>query len=193
MTAALTRFLADARKRYADQPKTVTRLVAMADAVRACFPDLPAARFRGPEFKRVREHLTAERACKRTGRPLSRRYVNHLLSAVKQCWRWLLSEDLVPADCVGSVAAVERVRKGKGGRETRRVLPLRKRGNRIAVAISDPSNTQALDEVKFQTSMSIEPIVVEDDKLSAVLTRALERSDTTLKQLIDETRAYKLP
>jgi type IV pilus assembly protein PilB len=66
------------------------------------------------------------------------------------------------------------------------VLPLRKRGNRIAVAISDPSNTQALDEVKFQTSMSIEPIVVEDDKLSAVLTRALERSDTTLKQLIDD-------
>jgi len=70
--------------------------------------------------------------------------------------------------------------------QTRRVLPLRKRGNRIAVAISDPSNTQALDEVKFQTSMSIEPIVVEDDKLSAVLTRALERSDTTLKQLIDD-------
>ncbi|MCC6609833.1 MAG: type IV-A pilus assembly ATPase PilB [Burkholderiales bacterium] len=70
--------------------------------------------------------------------------------------------------------------------QTRRVLPLRKRGNRIAVAISDPSNTQALDEVKFQTSMSIEPIVVEDDKLGAVLTRALERSDTTLKQLIDD-------
>jgi type IV pilus assembly protein PilB len=70
--------------------------------------------------------------------------------------------------------------------QTRRVLPLRKRGNRIAVAISDPSNTQALDEVKFQTSMSIEPIVVEDDKLSAVLARALERSDTTLKQLIDD-------
>ncbi|MCL4800718.1 MAG: type IV-A pilus assembly ATPase PilB [Burkholderiales bacterium] len=70
--------------------------------------------------------------------------------------------------------------------QTRRVLPLRKRGNRIAVAISDPSNTQALDEVKFQTSMSIEPILVEDDKLGAVLTRVLERSDTTLKQLIDD-------
>ena len=70
--------------------------------------------------------------------------------------------------------------------QTRRVLPLRKRGNRLAVAISDPSNTQALDEVKFQTSMSIEPVLVEADKLEAVLGRALDRSDTTLKQLIDD-------
>jgi hypothetical protein len=29
------------------------------------------------------------------------------------------------------------------------VLPLRKRGNRLAVAVSDPSHTQVLDEVKF--------------------------------------------
>jgi type IV pilus assembly protein PilB len=70
--------------------------------------------------------------------------------------------------------------------QTRRVLPLRKRGNRLTVAIADPSNTQALDEVKFQTSMSIEPVLVEVDKLEAVLGRALDRSDTTLKQLIDD-------
>ena len=68
----------------------------------------------------------------------------------------------------------------------RRVLPLRKRGNRLAIAVSDPSNSQVLDEVKFQTSMSIDAIVVEDDKLRAVLNRVLERSDVSLKQLIDE-------
>jgi type IV pilus assembly protein PilB len=68
----------------------------------------------------------------------------------------------------------------------RRVLPLRKRGNRLAVAVSDPSNTQVLDEVKFQTSMSIDPIVVEDDKLRTILARVLERVETSLKQLIDE-------
>ncbi|MET0679641.1 MAG: type IV-A pilus assembly ATPase PilB [Burkholderiales bacterium] len=68
----------------------------------------------------------------------------------------------------------------------RRVLPLRKRGNRLAVAVSDPSNTQVLDEVKFQTSMSIDPIVVEDDKLRAMLARVLERAESSLKQLIDE-------
>jgi type IV pilus assembly protein PilB len=68
----------------------------------------------------------------------------------------------------------------------RRVLPLRKRGNRLAVAVSDPSNTQVLDEVKFQTSMSIDAIIVEDDKLRTILARVLERAETTLKQLIDE-------
>jgi type IV pilus assembly protein PilB len=68
----------------------------------------------------------------------------------------------------------------------RRVLPLRKRGNRLAVAISDPSNSQVLDEVKFQTSMSIDPIVVEDDKLRALLNRVLERSEISLKQMVDE-------
>ena len=68
----------------------------------------------------------------------------------------------------------------------RRVLPLRKRGNRLAVAISDPSNSQVLDEVKFQTSMSIDAIVVEDDKLRVALNRVLERGDVSLKQLVDE-------
>jgi type IV pilus assembly protein PilB len=73
----------------------------------------------------------------------------------------------------------------------RRVLPLRKRGNRLAVAVSDPSHTQVLDEVKFQTSMSIDAIVVEDDKLRAILSRVLERADTTLKQLVDEDLAVE--
>ena len=68
----------------------------------------------------------------------------------------------------------------------RRVLPLRKRGNRLAIAVSDPSNSQVLDQVKFQTSMSIDPIIVEDDKLRGVLGRVLERGDSSLKQLIDE-------
>jgi type IV pilus assembly protein PilB len=68
----------------------------------------------------------------------------------------------------------------------RRVLPLRKRGNRLAVAVSDPSNSQILDEVKFQTSMSVDTLVAEDDKLRAILSRALDRSETSLKQFVDE-------
>ncbi|HLB16784.1 MAG TPA: type IV-A pilus assembly ATPase PilB [Burkholderiales bacterium] len=73
----------------------------------------------------------------------------------------------------------------------RRVLPLRKRGNRLAVAVSDPSHTQVLDEVKFQTSMSIDAIVVEDDKLRALLGRVTERADVSLKQLVDEDLAVE--
>lgn len=50
-----------------------------------------------------------------------------------------------------------------------RILPLAQRGNKLYVAISDPSNIQALDEVKFQTGLTVEPIVVEDDKLGKLL------------------------
>ena len=46
-----------------------------------------------------------------------------------------------------------------------RVLPLVKRGKRLFVAVSDPTNLHALDEIKFQTGLSIEAVVVEEDKL----------------------------
>jgi type IV pilus assembly protein PilB len=46
-----------------------------------------------------------------------------------------------------------------------RILALRKRGNRLAVAVSDPTNFQALDQVKFQTQLSLDVVVVEHDKL----------------------------
>ena len=51
--------------------------------------------------------------------------------------------------------------------QTRRVLPLHKRGNRLYVATSDPANLQALEEVRFKTNLVVEPVVVEDDKLGA--------------------------
>ncbi|HVJ74540.1 MAG TPA: type IV-A pilus assembly ATPase PilB [Casimicrobiaceae bacterium] len=64
---------------------------------------------------------------------------------------------------------------------TRRVLPLAKRGNRLFVAVSDPANMQALEEVRFKTNLVIEPVVVEDDKLGSVIHKILEASGATLK------------
>jgi type IV pilus assembly protein PilB len=46
-----------------------------------------------------------------------------------------------------------------------RVLPLVKRGKRLHVGVSDPTILHAVDEIKFQTGLSIEAVVVEDDKL----------------------------
>src|SRR5205823_14017667 len=50
-----------------------------------------------------------------------------------------------------------------------RVVALGKRGNRVFVAMSDPSNEQVLQEVKFATGLALEPVVVEDDKLGAIV------------------------
>ena len=60
-----------------------------------------------------------------------------------------------------------------------RVLPLSRRGKRLFIGVSDPTSLQALDEVKFQTGLSIDTIVVEEDKLETVLTRALEAIDSS--------------
>jgi type IV pilus assembly protein PilB len=64
-----------------------------------------------------------------------------------------------------------------------RVLPLVKRGKKLFLAVSDPTNLHALDEVKFATGFSIEAVVVEEDKLNQVLARSLEQVDTTMPEL----------
>jgi type IV pilus assembly protein PilB len=64
-----------------------------------------------------------------------------------------------------------------------RVLPLVKRGKRLFVAISDPTNLHALDEVKFAAGYSVEAIVVEENKLDQQLTRALDQVDSTMPDL----------
>lgn len=64
-----------------------------------------------------------------------------------------------------------------------RVLPLYKRGNRLFVAIADPTNIQALDEVKFNTGLTTEPILVEETKLSSIIEKTLEAQDTSLTDL----------
>ena len=64
-------------------------------------------------------------------------------------------------------------------------LPLTKRGNRLYVALSDPTNLQALDEIKFATGISTEAVIVEDDKLAKIIEKALEAMDTTMDGLDD--------
>jgi type IV pilus assembly protein PilB len=67
-----------------------------------------------------------------------------------------------------------------------RVLPLVKRGKRLFVAVSDPTNLHALDEIKFQTGLSIEAVVVEEDKLQRIGSKAIEQVDTAMPSLADD-------
>ena len=122
---ALLRYMkAHALAYYADQPKTLARLWEMAAAVGRDHAADPADQFRGRQLKAVRAYLLGDaRRCKHTGRPLSRTYVNYLVRAAQRCWTWLLSEGDASAECVASLRAVEMLHRGKGGRETRRVMP----------------------------------------------------------------------
>ena len=55
-----------------------------------------------------------------------------------------------------------------------RALPLMQRGKTLFVAISDPSNPQAIDDLRFRTGLSVEPVLVEQDKLAALIGQLTE-------------------
>jgi type IV pilus assembly protein PilB len=67
-----------------------------------------------------------------------------------------------------------------------RVLPLMKRGKRLFLAVADPTNLHALDEIRFQTSMSIEFVVVEDDKLQLAVTKAIDQAEAAMPAFSDD-------
>jgi len=72
-----------------------------------------------------------------------------------------------------------------------RVLALRKRGNRLAVAVSDPTNAQALDQVKFQTQLVLDVVVVEHDKLLALIESSTQTATKALEKLIDDDVSFE--
>jgi type IV pilus assembly protein PilB len=67
-----------------------------------------------------------------------------------------------------------------------RILPILQRGKRLFLAVCDPTNLQALDEIKFQTTLRIDAIVVEQDKLETRVARAIEAVDTSMSNLGDD-------
>ena len=62
--------------------------------------------------------------------------------------------------------------------QSHKALPLWKRGNRLFVGISDPTNLRALDDIKFAANMPVEPILVPLDTLERMIDLALAGADS---------------
>jgi type IV pilus assembly protein PilB len=69
---------------------------------------------------------------------------------------------------------------------SKRALPLQKRGNRLFVATSDPTNEQILSELKFATGMTVEPVVVDEERLAVLLKKFAESGAKALDQLMGD-------
>ncbi len=67
-----------------------------------------------------------------------------------------------------------------------RVLPLVLRGKRLFLAVGDPTNLHSMDEIKFQSGLRVDPVVVEQHKLRDAVNRALEAVDTSMQNLADD-------
>lgn len=65
-------------------------------------------------------------------------------------------------------------------------LPLFARGKTLFVAVSDPTDFHALDDIKFHSRLNPEAILVEEDKLIKAIEASLEAADTSMTDMLDE-------
>jgi type IV pilus assembly protein PilB len=82
----------------------------------------------------------------------------------------------IPADLIDKKLLVES-----------RIIPLAKRGNRLTVLLSDPTDLQAIDRVKFQAQATVDPIVVEHDKLMKAVDKLAQSAGQQLSDLVDDS------
>ncbi|MBL0283139.1 MAG: type IV-A pilus assembly ATPase PilB [Zoogloea sp.] len=66
------------------------------------------------------------------------------------------------------------------------VVALGRRGSRLSLALADPSNLRILDEIRFQTGLAVDPVVVEAPKLVALVEHLSETASAALKELTGE-------
>jgi len=66
-----------------------------------------------------------------------------------------------------------------------RVIPLFRRGNKLFVGVSDPTNHQAVTDVQFSTGLTTEPLLVEDDKLTDAIEKFFDTANSGMEELGD--------
>lgn len=59
-------------------------------------------------------------------------------------------------------------------------IPLFRRGNRLFIALSDPTNLRALDEIKFHTGINTDAVLVEEGALAQAIAKYLEANEEPL-------------
>ncbi|VVN28192.1 hypothetical protein PS862_05361 [Pseudomonas fluorescens] len=64
-------------------------------------------------------------------------------------------------------------------------LPLWRRGNKLFVGVSDPTNHQTINDIQFSTGLSTEAILVEDEKLTAAIEKFFDSHSTGLEDMAD--------
>ena len=65
-------------------------------------------------------------------------------------------------------------------------MPLYKRGNRLYVGIADPTNLAAIDDIKFQTGVNTEAVLVEENKLSKMIEKLQEEQDSAMDDMMGD-------
>ena len=73
-----------------------------------------------------------------------------------------------------------------------RTLPLWKRGKRLFIGMSDPTNIHALDQIKFHTGLTTEPIIVEEAALNSAIDTYLAAQEESLTDSLGDMDGLNL-
>lgn len=110
-------YLDYAKIRYPD-PREYNRVKISLAKVNELFGTQPVSHFKAKALRDVRTRLLSSGKVAR-----SRNYVNKLVRVIQGVWRWLGSEEMVPAECVMSIRGLTPLRNGEGGKERLPVEP----------------------------------------------------------------------
>jgi type IV pilus assembly protein PilB len=132
-----------------------------------------------------KDALKAQEQADRKKTPLVSYLIDHKLADGKRIATAASAEFGVPLFDIDAIELDADVTKLVDEKLVRKhhALPLFKRGNRLFVAVSDPTNLQALDEIKFHVGATTEAILVEETKLRGIIEKAMADSDTTLADM----------
>ncbi|MEW8030393.1 MAG: type IV-A pilus assembly ATPase PilB, partial [Candidatus Thiodiazotropha sp.] len=86
----------------------------------------------------------------------------------------VIDQKSIPTDAVGEKLV-----------RAHHALPIFRRGNRLFLAVSDPTNHQGLDEIRFNTGLASEAILVEEEKLKRTIDKVMEAQETNMDDLLD--------
>lgn len=70
--------------------------------------------------------------------------------------------------------------------QSQRVVALSKKGNKVAIGISDPTNTVAIDQIKFQTGLSVDIVIVQHDVLLKLVDKLSKTSEQSITDLASD-------
>ncbi|HEC74945.1 MAG TPA: type IV-A pilus assembly ATPase PilB, partial [Methylophaga aminisulfidivorans] len=132
--------------------------------------------------------LNAQTAAKEAKQPFVTYLVNHKILASADIAAIASQEFGVPLFDVGAMN-LELAASGLISEKLIRqhnALPLYERGKRLYVAVSDPTNLQALDEFQFNTGMNTFPVLVDEQKLSHIIEKVLDKTNEQLDNFDDE-------
>lgn len=139
------------------------------------------------------DHALAD--ARRLGRPLIRHLLNEALAPAAGLARAAATEFGLPLIHANELkpqpAATERIDAQLIRRH--HALPIRLKTNRLTVAISDPANVAAIDEIRFQSGLPVDPVLAQDDELAEQIAKTLGPVDHDLQQASQAVSAREQP